>query len=497
MPRRPKARDGLTAGERVRLYEAEQKARSAHVDSGADQNAATQVNTEAGQTQRAESAQKAKRQLPLPQHAVVNVDLSVTTGRIKPMHGAVNGPLSYGSDLSDLYREAGIPAVLIDSCERGCAIDDVFRLWDADPTSDESYDFTTLDEYVAKARTVGARVFIKLGFATDILSREERRIPDIPADTINRVCLKIVKRYYDGGAGGVDGFILSDLCCGEKCREVYARVSESIKLCGEDIQVGASVSSTLDGNGKELLKYCRKNHISLDLLTVSCFGENVEEEAERIEHISAYLKNLGLDETLILPVICYAPLSDTGASSIPSLFSKICTPEARKRFFDKRRQTEGAAYLGAMMLRLREIDGVGGAFAYDMRPYSTPWCPISDAFGNKEKPFYVFREFTRLYRAESSALAICEQTPGMRHTGIYACAAVGDSEAYCLLFSFGGCSVVDLRLDGIPDKLYSAEVYMLDGVKNMTLADTVPLSGMKKRLLLNVSSFGAIMVRLY
>ena len=496
MPRRPKARDGLTAGERVRLYEAEQKAKAAQLGGEAAQIKADGSAPDV-QPKMTEAPQRTKRQLPLPQHAVVSVDLSVKTGEINPMHGTVNGPVSYGADLSELYREASIPAVLIDGCERGCAIDDIFGSWEADPTSDGSYDFTVLDRSVAKARAVGARVFITLGFATDILSREESQIPDISTDTLNRVCLKIVKRYYDGGLGGVDGFIVSDICPRERLREVYSRISESVKLCGEEIRVGISLTRPLENDGKELLKYCKRNHVPMDIITAKCFGEDVEEAAETVEGLSAYLKNLGLDETRILPVICYAPLSDTGVSSIPSLFSQACPPEARKRFFDKRRQTEGAAYLGAMALRLGDIDGVCGAFAYDMRPYSTPWCPLTDAFGNKEKPFYVFRELARLSRARASALAISEQTPGMRHTGIYAKAAVGDSEAYCLLFSFGGCSVVDLRLDGIPDNLYSAEVYMLDGVKNMTLADTVPLSGMKKRLLLNVSSFGAIMVRLY
>jgi hypothetical protein len=182
---------------------------------------------------------------------------------------------------------------------------------------------------------------------------------------------------------------------------------------------------------------------------------------------------------------------------MPSLFTNRCLPEARKRFFDKRRQTEGAAYLGAMMIRLGEIEGVGAACAYDCRPYVSPWCPINDTYGNKEKPFYLYQTYGRLYRAADAALCQCEQTAGMKHTGIYAIAASGDREAYCLIVSFDGCSVVDLRLDGIPDDLYSAEVYMLDGVKNMSLADTVALSGMKKRLLLNVSNYGAVLVRLY
>ena len=63
--------------------------------------------------------------------------------------------------------------------------------------------------------------------------------------------------------------------------------------------------------------------------------------------------------------------------------------------------------------------------------------------------------------------------------------------------SFDGCGVVDLRIDGITEEQYTADVYMLDGVKNMELADSLPLSGMKKRLVLNVSEYGAVLIKLH
>jgi hypothetical protein len=66
-----------------------------------------------------------------------------------------------------------------------------------------------------------------------------------------------------------------------------------------------------------------------------------------------------------------------------------------------------------------------------------------------------------------------------------------------MLASFGGCGVIDLRLEGIGENVYSADVYMLDGVKNMTLADSVPVSGLKKRIVLNVSEYGAMLIKLH
>ena len=66
-----------------------------------------------------------------------------------------------------------------------------------------------------------------------------------------------------------------------------------------------------------------------------------------------------------------------------------------------------------------------------------------------------------------------------------------------MLCDFDGCGIVDIRLDSIPSDIYTADIYMLDGVKDMTLADSIPITGEKKRLILNISKYGAAMIRLY
>ena len=73
----------------------------------------------------------------------------------------------------------------------------------------------------------------------------------------------------------------------------------------------------------------------------------------------------------------------------------------------------------------------------------------------------------------------------------------GGREMQVTVSSFDGCGIVDLRLDSIPSDIYTADIYMLDGVKDMTLADSIPITGEKKRLILNISRYGAAMVKLY
>ena len=43
----------------------------------------------------------------------INIDTTVLTGKIKPVHGVNNGPVCYGSltDVSNYYKESGFPYV--------------------------------------------------------------------------------------------------------------------------------------------------------------------------------------------------------------------------------------------------------------------------------------------------------------------------------------------------------------------------------------------------
>jgi hypothetical protein len=170
----------------------------------------------------------------------------------------------------------------------------------------------------------------------------------------------------------------------------------------------------------------------------------------------------------------------------------------REKLFSAQSDVKGAAYALATMIELHTTGEVGAACFYDAQPAISPWCAMCSRFGMPQKPFYAFRAFGQLYRAGREAFSVSEQTEGYAHTGIYALAATSDrGEGYVLIASFGGCGVVDLRLDGISPDIYEAEIYLLDGVKDMALGDSVAISGSKKRLLLNLSEYGAALVRLY
>ena len=524
MPRKPKAINALSAGERAALYEAElekkqQLLRGAVPDDGgeaaapafADEKA---VGSNVGGAEVSVKREAVKKKLPMPEHATVRVDLSVPVGEIKPMHGMCNGPVSYGADISGLFREIGVPEVRFDCTDTAMSafavdVSRIFKNFDADPSDPENYDFSVTDKYVEAAYLSGARVLYRLGESVDLFGCGVPR--DLDAETLARVCVNILRHYNDGWARGyyydMDRFEL--LSFGEDRRnddnleifEKYRRLAGAIKLYDEKIKVGGMSFEGFDGDVRDFLRFCKKNRVSLDFVSVDCFCGDVRTVADKARALVRYARTLGFAELeVILGKWSFADPDALGDADLKSALIGNGEKHGlmRKELFKSQRSVKGAAFAAAFMLEMGGVEGVASGYFYDSQPMVSPFCAIADRFGEPEKPFYVFKTFGELYRARTAVLCEVEEQEKFAHTGIYATAAVSESgEGFVMIASFGGCGVVDLRLDGMPDNVYTAEVYMLDGVKNMEKCDSVPLSGMKKRLLLNVSRYGVIFVKIY
>lgn len=515
MPRKPKPKNTLSAGERAALYEAEMAEKRARM------NADSASSAEAGASKISEHAkvekteEKPKIVLPKPQHATVKVDFSIEAGRIKPMHSMCNGPVSYGADLSPLFKEIGVPYVRFDETDTAISsfaidISRIFKDIHADPGDSASYDFSYTDKYVAAAHNAGARVIFRLGESIDRMhSGKEVALPE-DLDLFVDVCANIVRHYNDywadGYAYGIEYFeiwSIGDKPYGkdtERAFELYRRVASAIKFIDTSLKVGGMCFGQDDRTVREFIKYCRKTRAALDFITLSSFDAEPRNVGERIRDLIPLLHNLGYGDTeIIIGAWNYVDGEALGDLSLESVLasSGSNTAEAKRRIFDEQRSVKGAAYALSLMISASEIDEVGMACFYDAQPYLSAWCAIADRFGNPEKPFYAFKSYGELYRSGKRIYSLSEQNEGYAHSGIYSLAAQGKDALYVLISSFDGCGIVDLRLDAIPQNIYSADVYMLDGVKNMALADTIPISGEKKRLLLNISKYGAALIKLY
>lgn len=520
MPRKPKPKNTLSAGERAKLYEAEQqekqkRMRSQDVNASAEHN--NTVDPEAVAVKAVsmpEMPKKEKKELPKPQKATVKVDFSVPTGKVKPLHGMCNGPVSYGADISGIFREIGVPYVRFDCTDTAISahavdISRIFKDPYADPADPDSYDFAVTDRYVESALLTGAKVVFRLGESYDPFGNGRAKCRLSP-DDLTRVCINIIRHYNDRFAGGysygIEYFELWNLAPDGEGKdreadiETYRRIANAVKLYDDGLKVGGMSFGGFDG-AREFLRYCKRTRTPVDFVTVDLFGGDVEKIGGEAEKLSAFMRNAGMDEIeIIVGKWAFADEKLADGKEISKLFTSNGEAMAgmRKQMLASQSTVKGAAFAAALMLRLNSVHGISAAFHFDAQSAISPFCSITDRFGEPQKPFYSFKAYGDLYRAGRGVLCESLQQEGEAHSGIYAAAALADSgEGYVTLASFDGCGTVDLRLDNIPEDLYTADVYMLDGVKNMTLADSIPLSGMKKRMVLSVSGYGVMLIKLY
>ncbi len=510
MPRKPKPKNALSAGERAALYEAEQAERRTKREQDIDM--IKEVSTAEP------SPVKREKQMPIlpkPQFATLKIDLSMPVGTVKPMHGMCNGPMSYGADISHLFKEIGVPYVRFDETDTAISsyavdISRIFKNLDADPKNTENYDFSYTDKYVRAAYDSGARVIFRLGESFDRMYSGKKDILQNDIDAFTEICVNIVKHYNrywaDGYAYGIEYFEV--LTHGhqeyteesERKFELYRRVSSALKLIDEDLKVGGMCFSDCGKAFREFLRYCRRTRSPLDFITISSFDSNPRDATEKIKEAIPMLYNLGFSNAeIIIGAWNYIDKDAVGSIPLKKLLSSNDRDlsQIKRRLFEEQRSVKGAAYALAFMISLSRVREISAACFYDAQPNISPWCAISDRFGNPEKTFYSFKTYGEIYKAGNEIYSITEEQDGFAHSGIYSMAAEGDGVFYILISSFDGCGIIDLRLDNIPENIYTADVFMLDGVKNMSCADSIQIAGDKKRLILNISTYGAALVKLY
>ena len=500
MPRKPKPKNELSAGQRAALYlEAqEEKLRSMNAD-GESVGAITEEKTPL----------KKKVQKPKPESALVRVDMSMITPRINALHGMCNGPVSYGSNLSGLFREMKIPYVR-NTCSDGEVskyafdISRIFKDKDADDGDPASYDFSYTDKYIIGIYNCGAECIYRFGEsdkdAAWALSDPEKWV---------RVCIRIIKHYNEYWANGFAfGIKIFDICptgsfssIDDKANlfALYERAAREIKLVSEEYLVGGmSFDGCLD-RAREFLRFCANKNVPIDFISVTAMSDSVLDVCDDCQKLTSLILNLGLTSTYIMvsewnylksPI--EKPSPKTVIKNESGEYSKEC-----KVIFDAQKSIEGAAFCSSLLLALAGMERVKYACYFDAQPMISPFCGISDRYGNPQKPYFAFSAYSKIAGVGDGVLAISQQNPDMQHSGVWASAMTIDGKYKIMISSFDGAPFVDLRLENIPDNLYTADIYMSDGVKNMELCDSVSLAGSKKRLLLSVSKYGYLQIEMY
>lgn len=505
MPRKPKPKNDIPAGERAKLYLEMQKEKFSDGEGN-------KIN-ESIEDVKKPTAPKKVIEKPKPQYALLKADLSLRQEKTPVLHGMCNGPLSYSANISRLFRDMKTPYV------RNCAWDgegsryafDVSRVFpdeNADDSDPQSYDFSLTDKYMKGIYDANAKCIYSFSD-----SDRKRSFCMKDPDKWARVCVRIIKHYNDyfanGFAYGISVFEISPFCVfDDECDKntlfsVYAKTAMAIKLIDSDYKVGGMSFNMYCDRGREFLRFCSQKKIPLDFVSFHAFSDSIFEVCEACEKYTANIHNFGLDGTkIMISAWNYLKISsgNVGKKTIVENASGEYTKE-QKDLFLKEKSIEGAAYCMSLLTSLANYPLVEYACYYDAQPQISKFCGICDIYGDKQKPYYAFCAYGKTAENYADIYSESLQDESMQHSGVWVHSGVSRAndkdEINVIISCFDGAKMVDLRLENIPDGMYTADIYMSDGVKDMEFCDSVPITGDRKRILLNVSSFGYAIVRIY
>lgn len=531
MPRQPKAKNTLSAGQRALLYEQEMKKR-AEILSGVSENGESEgnsaIDTERASAQSVQATEEADgicasegyysatQKKPKPTSASVRVDLSQTHKATRMPYGICGSPVSDGADITHLYKGAHISCIRpSDTCKSPTGgafnIFEIFKNPDADEGLEKSYSFQRADRQILAAKGTGAEVIYCLYVCPEDGASEAVMRLMRDRGRLARICVNILRHYNEYWCGGfalgiktVEIVLPRDTAVGAggtaqaEMFETYVRISDGIKLYDRTINVGGICFEPYTRACRDFLRYLSESNAPLDFLSVSVRAYSPEHMYEQIEQYARVLRGSKYAGAgILLSGFEYIPKID-GIDRPEAVMRSVSAEFAmqRRELFECQRSVCGAAFAVSAFIRLADMKEVFDACmlcdtAGGLR------CVISDMFGIAEKPYFALEAFSRLAGEPLRIACTSMQDQRYMHTGVYAISACGEHEAYILISDFDGVTSIDLRLMNIPDDFYTADIYMLDGVKNMELCNSIQLAGLSKRMVLSVSRYSVILIKLY
>ena len=428
----------------------------------------------------------------MTERRLITVDFASVTGRVKPLHGMCNGPLSPGTDLGDLFLQMGVPRVRFADAGGKSAgmyvnVSSIFPDASANEYDPLSYRFAPTDALLKAAAAGGAQIVYRLGESDCgfgyMLPKD--------ADKWARVCVNIIRHYNEGWADGMqlglrhfEIWAKPDAMQGVTNAQVfgfYEKIAHGIKSYDPDLQVGGMGFADYGIMAREFIKYCKKKQTPLDFVSICAYGETPDKALSGAGKLSAYLQKSDMAH---LPVHicewnCQAP---DGA---------LLTPAEKQERDERVHSLGGAVFCASMLLCMQGIECVESAAYYDAQPEVTPLCGICDRFGGASKPAYAFRAFDTLYRQGETVF--CD----VQGSGVYALASLGQRAGAVMVAVSDAPGLVDIRMSNLPEDVYSADVYILDGVKDLALVQTLPLLGMSRQVCVATGKYSVILIKLY
>ncbi len=418
----------------------------------------------------------------------ITFDLTKKLGKIKPVWGVNGGPSTkaFTFDTRELYKDARIPFSRLHDIEypygSGEFIDIpcIFKNFDADEASPESYNFALSDLYIERILETGSDVIFRLGVSIEHAPIKRHIYPPKDYEKWARICEHIIRHYNEDFANGhrfniryweiwneADGGDNMWIGTPEEFYELYAVTACHLKKCFPSLKIGGPAFTNAKNKFTEgFFEYLKADtrKIPLDFYSWHRYYSSIDVLKKSIEESDELLKKYGYTNTEnILDEWNYMESWSNQGESYKKLTSHI-----------------GAAYAAATLITLQKspID-IAAYFEADV---SKEWCGIFEiskmAIGKRDKaeisprkPFYAFKQFGRMSQRTEEIYSASDSPE------VY---AVGSADEFGFdgMISLYGASVGEreIEISGLPDGTV-LNLFLTDEYHTNELVKSISASG--------------------
>jgi len=244
--------------------------------------------------------------------ATISIDCNKTDGHIRPFSEINSGPLPIhyvnGADITSSYRAVGINFVRTHDFYGPTDISTIFPDFNADPSDEESYNFSSSDYYVNGIVNAGCQVFYRLGESAS--DNESLCQPPANFSKWAEICKHVVMHYNDGWDNGYHYNItywgiwnepdLSGFWNGtaQEYYALYETTARTLKEYNESLKVGGPcTSSVLNENyTTAFLEYVAENSVPLNFFSWHLYDDSPSSFYEASRYIRKILDIYGFTE---------------------------------------------------------------------------------------------------------------------------------------------------------------------------------------------------------
>lgn len=413
----------------------------------------------------------------------IHVDFNRPAGRIKPLHGVNNGPLTnmFSCDASAYFRDAGIVCSRLHDTEypfgseKFVDIHCVFPNFNADPEDMHSYSFAYTDRYIKAVVDAGTKVFYRLGSSIEHQKDKKYIFPPPDFTKWARICCGIIRHYNKGWANGfyygieyweiwnependVDENNPMWQGTKEQYFQLYETAAKILKSEFPEIKVGGYASCgvyAIDSKTPaprmqyfvdfmhEFLAGIKENGAPLDFFSWHIYSGDIGQYRRHLEYITATLEKYGFGGVEIT-------LNEWNISG--------------ENMFQVMKTMRGAAHVAAVFSAMQK-SRLDSAMYYDAQP-KLDYCGLFTAAEPVKpcKALYSFKAWNTLYRLGREVYSDSDSS------SVYTAAAADRDSAALMMTNYGGDAAdITVKTEGFDGREY--ELYRLDDACDLSLTE--------------------------